>query len=112
MPIYEYQCGSCGHQLEVMQKISAEPLSKCPKCNTNSLEKLISLAGFQLKGTGWYATDFKNKGKPEKKDKSEGKESSEMKDSTADTKAKEQAKESQNKTSNSPQESKPKDKET
>ncbi len=63
MPIYEYQCQACGHQLEIMQKISDEPLSICPKCQKPSLNKLISAAGFQLKGTGWYATDFKTKPK-------------------------------------------------
>lgn len=69
MPIYEYQCANCGHVLEILQKISEEPLKKCPECNKESLQKLISAAGFQLKGTGWYATDFRNKGKPETKDK-------------------------------------------
>jgi len=64
MPIYEYQCATCGHPLEAMQKISEEPLKKCPECGKDSLQKLISAAGFQLKGTGWYATDFRNKGKP------------------------------------------------
>lgn len=66
MPIYEYQCPVCGYAFEAMQKISEEPLKKCPECNKESLQKLISAAGFQLKGTGWYATDFKNKGKSEK----------------------------------------------
>lgn len=63
MPIYEYQCQSCGHELEKLQKISDAPLSDCPECNTSSLSKKISAAGFRLKGTGWYETDFKNKGK-------------------------------------------------
>jgi putative FmdB family regulatory protein len=65
MPIYEYQCAVCGHALEAFQKISEQPLLICPKCDQPKLQKLISAAGFQLKGTGWYATDFKNKGKPE-----------------------------------------------
>jgi putative FmdB family regulatory protein len=64
MPIYEYQCSSCGHQLESLQKISDAPLTHCPNCNKDALQKLVSAAGFQLKGTGWYVTDFKNKGKP------------------------------------------------
>lgn len=68
MPIYEYQCGSCGHQLEVLQKMSDAPLVNCPACQQGSLQKLVSAAGFQLKGTGWYATDFRNKNKPETKD--------------------------------------------
>lgn len=77
MPIYEYQCASCGHQLEAFQKISEAPLTDCPNCHRADLQKLISAAGFQLKGTGWYATDFKNKGKPaeQKADKSESSDS-------------------------------------
>jgi putative FmdB family regulatory protein len=66
MPIYEYKCQLCGYQLEVMQKISASPLINCPKCDKNSLEKEISSTSFQLKGTGWYATDFKNNASPKK----------------------------------------------
>jgi len=69
MPIYEYQCTLCGHQLEAFQKISDAPLKECPECHKEALQKLISAAGFQLKGTGWYATDFRNKGEPEAKDK-------------------------------------------
>ena len=64
MPIYEYECSLCGHQLEAVQKMSDQPLVDCPHCQKPGLHKLISAAGFQLKGTGWYATDFKNKGKP------------------------------------------------
>jgi len=63
MPIYEYQCASCGHHLEVLQKISEEPLSDCPSCGQPGLQKLVSAAGFRLKGSGWYATDFKGGGK-------------------------------------------------
>ncbi len=59
MPIYEYRCSSCGHELEALQKFSDAPLTACPACSRDSLVKLISAAGFQLKGTGWYATDFK-----------------------------------------------------
>jgi putative FmdB family regulatory protein len=59
MPIYEYRCSSCGHKLEALQKLSDVPLSKCPSCNADALVKLVSAAGFQLKGSGWYATDFK-----------------------------------------------------
>lgn len=65
MPIYEYECSLCGHRLEAFQKMSDAPLINCPECNKPNLQKLISAAGFQLKGTGWYATDFRNKGKPE-----------------------------------------------
>lgn len=62
MPIYEYQCTSCHHHFDLMQKFSDEPVTQCPQCSENTVIKLISAAGFQLKGTGWYATDFKNKG--------------------------------------------------
>lgn len=59
MPIYEYECTSCGHTLEKLQKLSEPPLSQCPECNAAALQKLISAAGFRLKGGGWYETDFK-----------------------------------------------------
>jgi putative FmdB family regulatory protein len=66
MPIYEYRCGECGFQKEFLQRISDAQLTDCPQCGKPALNKLLSAAGFQLKGTGWYATDFKNnnKGKP------------------------------------------------
>ena len=59
MPIYEYRCTSCGHQKEVLRKISDEPLTECPQCKQPTFAKALSAAGFQLKGSGWYATDFK-----------------------------------------------------
>lgn len=59
MPIYEYECTSCGHTLEKLQKVSDPPLSECPQCHQATLQKLISAAGFRLKGGGWYETDFK-----------------------------------------------------
>ena len=61
MPIYEYQCDSCEHKLEIIQKISDEPMKFCPECGRETLRKLISPVSFRLKGTGWYETDFKNK---------------------------------------------------
>lgn len=61
MPIYEYECTNCHHHFDLMQKISDEPVKQCPECHKDTVTKLISAAGFQLKGTGWYATDFKNK---------------------------------------------------
>jgi putative FmdB family regulatory protein len=67
MPIYEYRCGACGHELEVLQKLSDPQLSDCPQCKAPALAKLISPVGFQLKGSGWYATDFKGSGKPANK---------------------------------------------
>ena len=63
MPIYEYACRSCGHELEELQKISEKPLVKCPSCGNKSLVKKVSAAGFRLKGGGWYETDFKTKAK-------------------------------------------------
>ena len=62
MPIYEYRCSSCGAQKDVMQKLSDAPLTICPECGSPSFSKQISAAGFQLKGSGWYATDFKSSG--------------------------------------------------
>lgn len=59
MPIYEYQCEKCGHQLEALQKISDSPLVDCPVCQEAGLQKLVSAASFRLKGGGWYETDFK-----------------------------------------------------
>lgn len=63
MPIYEYECAACHHRLEAMQKMSEAPLTECPQCHEPTLRKLVSAAGFQLKGNGWYATDFKGGGK-------------------------------------------------
>ena len=59
MPIYAYKCGSCGHAKDVLQKISDAPLTDCPACGKPSFSKQLTAAGFQLKGSGWYATDFK-----------------------------------------------------
>lgn len=63
MPIYEYQCTLCHHQLEAFQKMSEDPLTVCPECNKPGLTKLVSASGFQLKGSGWYVTDYSSKGK-------------------------------------------------
>lgn len=60
MPIYEYRCDACGHELEVMRKMSDAPLVECPSCGKPALSKLVSAAGFQLKGSGWYVTDFRD----------------------------------------------------
>jgi putative FmdB family regulatory protein len=59
MPIYAYKCGSCGHAKDVLQKISDAPLTDCPECGKATFSKQLTAAGFQLKGSGWYATDFK-----------------------------------------------------
>jgi putative FmdB family regulatory protein len=59
MPIYAYKCGSCGHAKDVLQKVSDAPLTECPSCGAAAFSKQITAAGFQLKGSGWYATDFR-----------------------------------------------------
>ena len=64
MPIYEYRCGQCSHKLETLQKFSDAPLTTCPACGKEALTKLVSAAGFQLKGSGWYQTDFRGGSKP------------------------------------------------
>lgn len=87
MPIYEYQCSACQHRLEKLQKISDEPLQECPNCKQSTLEKLISAAGFQLKGSGWYVTDFRDKDKkPANSDKPTSSENSASSDKTASSK--------------------------
>ena len=60
MPIYAYQCAACGHVQDVLQKLSDAPLTQCPACQAESFSKQVTAAGFQLKGSGWYETDFKN----------------------------------------------------
>jgi len=73
MPIYEYRCNVCGHADEHLQKVSEEPLSVCPACGKPEYRKQLSAAGFQLKGTGWYATDFKGSAKKADVNKSDAK---------------------------------------
>lgn len=71
MPIYAYRCGSCGFEKDVLQKLSDAPLTVCPECNADTFAKQLTAAGFQLKGSGWYATDFKGgakKAEPAKSD--------------------------------------------
>lgn len=67
MPIYEYRCAACGFQKEYLQKMSAAPLTDCPECGKASLRKMVTAAGFHLKGSGWYATDFKHGPRPKSK---------------------------------------------
>jgi len=62
MPIYEYHCNECGFQKDVLQKLSDAPLTNCPSCGKKAFNKALTAAGFQLKGNGWYATDFKGDG--------------------------------------------------
>lgn len=59
MPIYAYRCSACGHAEDVMQKMSAEPLTECPQCQKSTFSKQLTAPGFQLKGSGWYVSDFK-----------------------------------------------------
>lgn len=68
MPIYAYKCGACGHQQDVLQKISDAALTQCPECGAPAFSKQLTAAGFQLKGSGWYATDFRNGAAPKKAD--------------------------------------------
>jgi len=75
MPIYEYKCSHCGHQLEAIQKISDDPLLLCPNCDKNGLKKLVTAPSFRLKGSGWYETDFKTGKKKNLSDDSSKKES-------------------------------------
>ncbi|BBO19807.1 MAG: hypothetical protein HKUEN07_34700 [Rhodocyclaceae bacterium] len=71
MPIYEYRCGTCGFQKEFLQKMNDAPLTTCPECGKESFAKMLTAAGFQLKGSGWYASDFKGgAAKPESKQES------------------------------------------
>lgn len=67
MPIYAYRCSQCGFEQDVMQKMADAPLTVCPKCQQATFAKQLTAAGFQLKGSGWYATDFKGGSKPEVK---------------------------------------------
>jgi putative FmdB family regulatory protein len=76
MPLYEYECGACGHRFEIIQKFSDQPITECPKCR-GALRKLQSAPAFQLKGTGWYATDYPKSGQaPADKDSSGSSDSS------------------------------------
>ena len=79
MPIYEYRCKSCGFQKEYLQKINDPVMTVCPECEKQTFSKMLSAAGFQLKGSGWYATDFRN---PKPAAKSGGKEKSDTKTDT------------------------------
>jgi len=86
MPIYEYRCNACGHKEEHLQKVSEAPLSVCPVCGKPEYRKQLSAAGFQLKGTGWYATDFKGGSKKPADKKSETKSDTKT-DTKSDTKS-------------------------
>jgi putative FmdB family regulatory protein len=72
MPIYEYECKNCGHVFDVLQKMSDDPLAECPECGQPDLRKLLSAPNFHLKGSGWYATDFKPDKKPSSAESPDG----------------------------------------
>jgi putative FmdB family regulatory protein len=85
MPIYQYRCGACGEEHEVLQKVTEPPLSDCPSCGKPGMQKLLTAAGFQLKGSGWYGTDFKGGAKkPEEKKSAEAKPADTKSDSKTD----------------------------
>jgi putative FmdB family regulatory protein len=84
MPIYEYRCTSCGFQKEYLKKITDPVMTVCPECDKQTFSKMLTAAGFQLKGSGWYATDFKN---PKPAAKSGGKESDAKNDAKPDAKS-------------------------
>jgi putative FmdB family regulatory protein len=101
MPIYEYRCANCGFQHEYLQKLSDAPLKDCPECGQPTFCKLVTAAGFQLKGSGWYATDFKNgsQAKPESNNKPAAE--SESKEKPAESGSAPESKTSESKTSES-----------
>ena len=68
MPIYAYKCAECGHELDVIRKVSDPPLTECPNCSKPALVKQVTAAGFHLKGGGWYVTDFRDGGSGKKKE--------------------------------------------
>ena len=108
MPIYEYVCRSCGHELEQLQRLSDDSLTDCPECAEPQLKRKISAAGFRLSGGGWYETDFKSDGKRNLaggEDKSASGSSASTKDSASDTSKKPSKAEA-----SSPKADKPKDK--
>jgi len=82
MPIYGYRCAECGEEHEALQKVSEPPLTICPACGKPALQKQLSAAGFQLKGSGWYATDFKAPAKKPAEKKTEKTEKTESKTDT------------------------------
>jgi putative FmdB family regulatory protein len=83
MPLYEYECGACGHRFEIIQKFSDGPPDACPKCGKGPLQRQQSSPAFQFKGTGWYVTDYAGKGKSS--EKSGGESKSESKSDTSGT---------------------------
>ncbi len=101
MPIYAYQCKSCEHEFDALQKISDDPLKTCPECSEESLKKMLTAPAFQLKGTGWYETDFKDKNAQGKKDSSTNSTSSKKDDKTSSDSSSSSKSESSSKTASS-----------
>ncbi|MNC86763.1 Zinc ribbon domain protein [compost metagenome] len=104
MPIYEYKCAACGHQEDHLQKLSEAPLTKCPACGKKKYAKQLTAAGFQLKGSGWYASDFKG-GKAEAKTEAKAETKTESK-TEAKSETKSEAK-SETKTESKPEKKTP-----
>ena len=102
MPIYEYRCTQCGHQDEVLQKVAEPPLTDCPACGMPALQKLLSAAGFHLKGSGWYATDFRHSGSKPADKKAEKKPESKTEPATAEAAKTEAAKPDSSKSESAP----------
>jgi putative FmdB family regulatory protein len=96
MPIYEYRCEVCGHQEEFLQKVSEPQLTECPVCHKPTFSKLLSAAGFHLKGSGWYATDFKSKSAKPAEKKADAKPDAKT-DSTTKTETKSEPKKTESK---------------
>lgn len=84
MPIYEYKCKKCNYNFEQLQRVTDQPVCVCPKCGKKQLIKLVSSTSFQLKGTGWYVTDFKNKKPKKEKEKNSVAKKDEKKDEKKD----------------------------
>ena len=92
MPIYEYRCRACGHDVEALQKMTDASLRKCPECGKSQLKRLVSAPQFRLKGSGWYETDFKNKSEAKRNlVEHAGPDSSEASDKSTETAAKDEA---------------------
>jgi putative FmdB family regulatory protein len=100
MPIYQYQCQACGHELEEMQKVGEPPHKKCPKCGQMTLNKKISAVGFQLKGSGWYVTDYAKQKKTAEEESSTKEETSKTENKT-DSASKTETKTAEKKTNQS-----------
>ncbi|MGK0297633.1 MAG: putative FmdB family regulatory protein [Gammaproteobacteria bacterium] len=100
VPIYEYQCEACSHKFEIIQKLSDDRLTICPECKQSKLRKMVTSASFRLKGTGWYATDFKDKKPSQKPDETNKKAETTGKSDGASTSQSSESKASKSSTSN------------